>query len=206
MIPEEQAKALGLLYHLNSEPSSASYLASTPGSPTFKTVHGQWPAVDLPQPELESPLMRVIRAHQYCRAYRAGTLPLVELAEIVRGAYGIGESLPSIGLQILPRRAVPSAGACYPLELYVAASAVAGVENGLYHYDILDHRLLAMRQGDLRDEFCALLGCQTELRDACAVLIFAAVFDRTLKKYESARLPLRPSRSGARGPKRLPDR
>ena len=38
-------------------------------------------------------------------------------------------------------RTVPSGGALYPLELYVAARRVDGLDEALYHYDPLRHVL-----------------------------------------------------------------
>jgi len=183
MIPEDQAKALGLFYHLNSEPRGDLPSANTPGPLTFKKVRSEWPPVDLPPPEVDSPLMRIIRARRSCRSYRAGTLRLADLAEIVRGTQGMIGNPDSSGWHTPPPRAVPSAGGCYPLELYVAAWTVGGVDAGLYHYDILDDSLEVVRLGDVRGELCRLLADQTQVADACAVLILTAVFQRTLTKY-----------------------
>jgi SagB-type dehydrogenase family enzyme len=183
MMSEDQASELGLLYHLNSEPRRESFGATAARLPSFDRVHGERPAVHLPRPETDSPLMRIIQARRSCRAYRAGSLPLADLGEIVRGAHGMSRSLDSSDWPFPPTRAVPSAGGCYPLELYVAVWSVAGAEAGLYRYDILDHGLQVMRKGDLRSELCSFFLGQTEVRDACAILILAAVFQRTLVRY-----------------------
>ncbi len=45
-------------------------------------------------------------------------------------------------------RTCPSSGALYPCEIYVAAFAIAGLEPGLYHYNLIDFTLSKMREGD----------------------------------------------------------
>lgn len=50
------------------------------------------------------------------------------------------------GLQ--PFRAAPSAGAMYPTEVYVALRGYAGVPDGIYNYQILEHRLALVRRED----------------------------------------------------------
>lgn len=44
-------------------------------------------------------------------------------------------------------RAVPSAGALYPCEIYVAAFAIDGLEPGLYHFGVKDFSLYRLRSG-----------------------------------------------------------
>jgi SagB-type dehydrogenase family enzyme len=183
MIPEDQAQALGLLYHLNSEPQGEWRSARPPVPQAFKKVHGERPALDLPRAEADSPLMKLIWARRSCRSFRAGTLPRAHLAEIVRGAYGLTWDPHASDWLTPPPRAVPSAGGSYPLELYVAAWTVEAVETGLYHYDILGHSLEAIRLGYIQGEFCRLWASQTEVAGAGAILIFAAVFPRTLERY-----------------------
>jgi SagB-type dehydrogenase family enzyme len=183
MIPEHKAPALGLLYHLNSEKRCESPSMNVPPPQTFKRILGERPAVELPLSGEDSPLLALIKARRSCRNYRAGILSLPNLADIIRGAYGMIWDPQAWDSLAPPPRAVPSAGGCYPLEVYVAALAVAGVEAGLYHYDILGQSLEAVHLGDIRDELCRHLAGQTEVAGACAVLMFAAVFQRTLTQY-----------------------
>jgi SagB-type dehydrogenase family enzyme len=125
--------------------------------------------------------MRHIWARRSCPAFDPGAVPLADLAEVVRAACGLTGEPPAWPAP--PTRAVPSAGACYPLELYVAAAAVAGAEPGLYHYNVLDHALEVVRLGAFRSELRHLFLDQPRVADAAAVLLFAAVFRRTAARY-----------------------
>ncbi|HJV79655.1 SagB/ThcOx family dehydrogenase [Noviherbaspirillum sp.] len=73
-------------------------------------------------------------------------------------------------------RAAPSAGALYPIELYLVARAVDGLPAGLYHYDPEHHRLDALGAAPAR--FGA-----PEAEGADAVALLSAVFRRTGNKY-----------------------
>ena len=80
-------------------------------------------------------------------------------------------------------RTAPSAGALYPLELYVVAGRVDRLPAGVYHYQPDGHRLLATRQGDRRYGLAQAALGQSWLADAAAVVVFAAVYERTARKY-----------------------
>ena len=80
-------------------------------------------------------------------------------------------------------RTAPSAGALYPLEVYVASEA------GLYHYDPQGHRLLTISHEDFRLELYQAALRQEPVRDAPAILILAAVYERTEQKYGAERGP-----------------
>lgn len=106
-----------------------------------------------------------------------GSLRLGELSTLLGAAYSC---CPRDGRV---RRPVPSAGGLYPLELYVVAHAVAGVEPGIHHYDPFEHRLELVTAGDvvgsLRD---AVVDPQLAL-DAAATVVVTAVFPRSRFKY-----------------------
>jgi SagB-type dehydrogenase family enzyme len=77
----------------------------------------------------------------------------------------------------LALRAAPSSGALFPAELYIAARRVDGLPAGLYHYDPEHHRLDGL--GALPPAFAPVLG------DAEALVVVAAIFDRTAWKYRN---------------------
>ena len=77
---------------------------------------------------------------------------------------------------------VPSAGALYPLELYVVALAVDGLEPGVYHYNPFRHRLESL--GAFEPERLRAALVDRELADrAAALLVVTAVFWRSRFKY-----------------------
>ena len=81
-------------------------------------------------------------------------------------------------------RTAPSAGALYPLEIYVAIAAVEGLEAGLYKYDPSGHSLLLKKNGDIREDIYNAALRQDSIKDAAAVIIYCAVFERTAARYK----------------------
>lgn len=74
-------------------------------------------------------------------------------------------------------RTAPSAGALYPLELYVVTAA------GAYHYEPRRHRLSVLAPGDLRDEIHHAALEQDVLLEAPVIFVIAGVYERTEGKY-----------------------
>jgi SagB-type dehydrogenase family enzyme len=81
------------------------------------------------------------------------------------------------------RRTVPSAGATYPLELYLLAGSVPELPAGLYHYWPSAHALERTAQGDKRVDLYQAAMKQAPLRAAPAVLVIAAVYQRSQDAY-----------------------
>jgi SagB-type dehydrogenase family enzyme len=74
-------------------------------------------------------------------------------------------------------RTAPSAGALYPLELYVAS------RSGLYHYDPGRDELLQQSESDLRQALYRAALSQEPVMEAPAIFAITAVFARTSQKY-----------------------
>ena len=133
--------------------------------------------VALPAPEFtgDAPLERLLQQRRSVRDYRDGVLQLSEIGQLLWSAQGITH----------PRglRTAPSAGALYPLELYVISGDVNGLEAGMYHYQAEGHRLARTGSGDLRQRLAHCALDQTWIGNAAAVVVFAAVYERTMRKY-----------------------
>lgn len=134
-------------------------------------------AVILPQPRLESStsIEAALRLRRSMRDYEKGPLALSEISQLLWAAQGITD--PE-GL-----RTAPSAGALYPLEVYLAAGDVDSLSPGIYRYTPDGHKLVAISQGDARLALCKAARDQECVRGAAAVIVITAVYQRTTKKY-----------------------
>lgn len=82
-----------------------------------------------------------------------------------------------------PTRTAPSAGATYPLDVYLVAGAVDGLKAGVYRYDHINHELIALREGDRRKELANIAGNQGFIVDAPVHIILVAFYERTTGRY-----------------------
>jgi SagB-type dehydrogenase family enzyme len=118
-------------------------------------------------------LVRALDARRSVRAFSTRPLSEVEMSQLLWAAQGVthGDGY----------RTAPSAGALYPLELYVAASA------GFFHYVPRGHRLARLGNTDLRAAIQTAALNQPGVASAAAVFVIAAVYQRTTGKYGAER-------------------
>ncbi len=109
------------------------------------------------------------------REFAGDALPVAALSQLLWAAQGITGSRG--------RRTAPSAGALYPLELYVVAGSVAGLPAGVYRYEPRGHELVAHSRGDLRQALAGSALKQDWVARAPAVLVIGAVHARSARKY-----------------------
>lgn len=131
----------------------------------------------LPAPRLESAVSIEAALHRRrsIRAYADASLGLADLAQLLWAAQGV---TAANGF-----RTAPSAGALYPLEVYVFAGNVVDLPAGIYKYHPQGHTLSRVVEGDRRRELMHVALEQSSLRDAAAVILIAAVYERTTAKY-----------------------
>jgi SagB-type dehydrogenase family enzyme len=133
--------------------------------------------IRLPEPVLDSntSIESAIRKRRSVRSFKEGPLTLAEVSQLLWAAQGITSQQ---GL-----RTAPSAGALYPLEVYLVAGNVDGLPAGVYHYRPMKHELVRVIAGDKRTELCTAALGQSSVRNAAAVIVFTAVYERTTVKY-----------------------
>jgi SagB-type dehydrogenase family enzyme len=143
------------------------------------------PVAELPPPSRPScTLWDAISARRSQRAFGTDEIEDEELAGLLQAAYGVTHLFDSPdGNGGLPLRSVPSGGALYPLELYVAALRVQGLEPGLYHFDPLRPGLEIVRTRLAPAELAALSTYPEIVAPCAALILIAAVFGRTRFKY-----------------------
>jgi len=82
-------------------------------------------------------------------------------------------------------RAAASAGALYPIEIYLAAGSVEGLETGLYHFSPADLRMAGLRRGDWRSYIADAAAKRPSLLRARAVIAMSAIYWRSEWKYRA---------------------
>ena len=82
-------------------------------------------------------------------------------------------------------RAAASAGALYPIEIYVAAGEVADLETGLYHFSPADLRMAGLRRGDWRGYIADAAAKRPSILRARAVIAMSAIYWRSEWKYRA---------------------
>jgi SagB-type dehydrogenase family enzyme len=117
------------------------------------------------------------------RRYADTPLTLAEVSQLLWAAYGVTQPLPGIPELGGGFRTAPSAGALYPLELYLVAGAVTGLGPGIYRYRPGPHDLILERAGDGRRALLLAAFGQTMVGNAPASLVYSAVFSRNTGKY-----------------------
>lgn len=133
--------------------------------------------IELPAPRQDSEysLERALRVRRSVREFRGDPITLAQLSQLLWAAQGITDSQ---GL-----RTAPSAGALYPLEVYVLVGAVAELPQGIYKYRVDGHKLIRLSGEDRRMQLEHAAWDQDWVRKNAALIVFAAVESRTTGKY-----------------------
>ncbi len=144
-------------------------------APTF-TEKAQ-DVIKLPEPKNSSSISieKALRERRSVRAYKNIPLILPEVSQLLWAAQGITDPQGF--------RTAPSAGALYPLEIYVVIGNVHNLPSGIYKYIPQRHELIRFTKGDKRNELSAAALGQPWVADGAVVIILSAVYERTTLKY-----------------------
>jgi SagB-type dehydrogenase family enzyme len=138
--------------------------------------------VRLPDPQLKGDVSveEAIRNRRSRRSFTPEALTLEELTQVLWAAQGVTERGGR-------KRAAPSAGATYPMQLFVAvgANCVRELQPGIYRYLPGDHALEPRTQGDVRQHIAAAALGQDFLAVAPVSILMAADYERTTGRYGS---------------------
>lgn len=109
------------------------------------------------------------------REYRDQALSLMQVGQLLWAAQGLSDASG--------HRTVASAGALYPLEVYLVAGKVEELEAGVYHYLPGEHGLRRIASGDIRSSLASAALDQRWMETAPVILVIAAEYERTHAKY-----------------------
>lgn len=141
--------------------------------------------INLPKPSFKSNVSveEAILNRRSVRHHVDTPIDIQDVSQLLWAAYGITK--PNITYKSLRGgyKTVPSAGALYPLELYICCGNVTGLDDGIYWYRPEGHKLIRVITGDQRKALCAATVGQRHFKNAAATIIIAADFKRTESKY-----------------------
>ena len=142
--------------------------------------------MSLPPAAVDGPLPSVLLARRTWRRFDDRKVALADLATLLQLTWGVHRwnEVPGVGRFAL--KTSPSGGARHSIEVYVLARKVTGLPRGLSRYNPDTHRLAPVgRSGPPR--VSDYLPGQSWFRDAGAVMLMTAVFERVQWRYPYAR-------------------
>jgi len=134
-------------------------------------------SIELPKPNTQGSILleQAIENRKSVRSFTKQGLSLDLIGQILWAGQGLRDSTSN--------RTVPSAGALYPLELYLVT------EEGVYHYYPDGHRMELHVEGDMRSSLSSAALGQECVAQAPATILLTAVFSRIETKYGKERSP-----------------
>lgn len=140
-------------------------------------VHGEIEVIKLPIPSKDGSVSveAALQKRRSVRFFKDMPLSLQSVSQLLWAAQGITNRRGF--------RTAPSAGALYPLEVYLFAGNVDGLDGGIYHYRPGEHSLLLITEGDFRETLCQAALWQDAICQAPTVFLIAGVPERTTGKY-----------------------
>lgn len=127
------------------------------------------PTVDLPAPSPGTvSLDDALSTRRSIRQLASAPLSDLELSRLLWSMQGLTPA---------GNRTSPSAGATYPIELYVLT------DDGVFRYLPAGHKLEVVSPQDARPALYREAAGQDAVRDAAAIFVITGVFERTAAKY-----------------------
>ena len=133
--------------------------------------------ITLPAPQLvsEFSVEQAIHNRRSVREFSDKPLSLAEVSQLLWAAQGTTDDEG--------HRAAPSAGALYPLVLYLVVGNVTGLEPGVYQYSSDGHKIHRTKEGDRRKDLVEAALQQDWMEHSAALLVFSAIEKKTTWKY-----------------------
>lgn len=134
--------------------------------------------IKLPEPSYNSDtsIEEALLKRKSVREYQKKAITLENVSQILWAAQGITNKAKG-------KRTAPSAGALYPLEIYLVVGNVNDLASGIYKYKPNEHELILISEGDKRNELSKYSAQPEAIQSAPMTLVISAVYKRTSVKY-----------------------
>ncbi|MDX9701842.1 MAG: SagB/ThcOx family dehydrogenase [Candidatus Auribacterota bacterium] len=136
-------------------------------------------SVELPKPEMSGlTVEQAIMQRRSVRNYLPNPLTLAHLSQLLFAAQGITHTENGSAL-----RSAPSAGALYPLEIYLVADRITGLEKGIYKYIPQSHSVELISRGEHLEELSVICYNQMFIANGSCAIVMTAIPSRTTRVY-----------------------
>jgi SagB-type dehydrogenase family enzyme len=158
-----------------------SYINLLTKPPLYKSYSG---LTQIPLPQAASPEMPTLEAISGAVSVDSGPLDLDAIAQVLHYSAGLIRKRVLAAAGEVHYRAAASAGALYPIELYLVCGDLPGLAAGVYHYAPADNALTQLRVGDYRGNLASAASDES-LASTPAAVVSTAVFWRSAWKYRT---------------------
>lgn len=132
---------------------------------------------------IEFPLGEVIAKRASRRDFSKGPISLRELSSILTYSYGVRGRALAYNVKGFPSRFLPTTGGLQPMEIYFAANAVTGLEQGLYHYNPNHGCIEVLERGNFRRKIVQSTLYQDWVDAASVVFFLVCDMNKLYWKY-----------------------
>ena len=143
--------------------------------------YGEAPQILLPDFRRTDAVTLALQQRRSWRRFDTSPLPFEDLVVLLGNTWAVQHWVEPTPGRPFAYKTSPSGGARHSLEVYVAASNVAGLEPGLYHYGPDEHALTRLWEG--APPLSAFFPGQPWFHEAPAAVFMASVFERVLWRY-----------------------
>lgn len=124
------------------------------------------------------PLWECMLRRRSIRDYKNKPINIKNLSQILWASSGMVTKKYGVEL-----RTVPSAGALYPIDIYVSIFKIDGIKKGIYHLNVYDWKLEGVKEGDFSSEISKASIYQSFIERAAFVIFLTSISKRTTRRY-----------------------
>ncbi|MCX7954065.1 MAG: SagB/ThcOx family dehydrogenase [Bacteroidales bacterium] len=135
----------------------------------------------LPKPLLKGQMSveEALYKRRSIRNYSGNPLTIEQISQLLWAAYGVTKKSGSINF-----KTAPSAGAIYPLEIYLLVNTPPKEFNeGLYKYNSNKHSITLIKKGSLKNELSKAAYNENMILEASICIIITANYSKTIQRY-----------------------
>jgi SagB-type dehydrogenase family enzyme len=164
-----------------AEPGTINFIGDVKTTYIYYTGTTQT-TIKLDNPSFTGPMSveEAIKTRRTIRTFSSTPLTFKQIGQLAWAASGVTEEG-----QGAFKRAAPSAGALYPIDLYfiVGENCVSGMISGVYKYVPASHSLDFIKSGDYRVTIAEASNYQMWQADAPVIVVLTAEYSRSTGKY-----------------------